>query len=96
MAFSRSELKNKQYFDTGWDNLYNISAHPAIVERKHKWQEMFIETHQCTFCPAYRICGGYFKSLSDKSMCQKAMNELLEGVEFYKKNRSNHRETCQL
>lgn len=96
LAFSREELKNKQYFDSGWDKLYNISAHPAIAERKHRWQEMFIETHPCTFCPAYRICGGYFKELPDKSMCQKTMNELLEGIEFYKKNRCNQKESCQL
>ena len=96
LAFSREELKNKQYFDSGWDKLYNISAHPAITERKHRWQEMFIETHPCTFCPAYRICDGYFKELPDKSMCQKTMNELLEGIEFYKKNRCNQKESCQL
>lgn len=96
LAFSRKELKNKHYFDSGWENLHNISAHPAIAERKHKWQEMFIETHSCTFCPAYRICGGYFNEQSDKSMCQKTMNELLEGIEFYKQKCYNKKESCQL
>lgn len=96
LAFSREELKNKQYFDSGWDKLYNISAHPAIAERKHRWQEMFIETHPCTFCPAYRICGGYFKEQPNRTMCQKTMNELLEGIEFFKQKHYNKKELCQL
>ena len=97
LAFTQEDLDNGNYFDQGLEKLYDISSHEAIEKEICKWQEMFIEPHPCTFCPAFRICMGYFENQREKGRCQQVMTELLESIEFSKKkSRQNNRERCQL
>lgn len=57
---------------------------------------MFIEPHPCTFCPAYRICMGYFNVQREKGRCSEVMTELLGAIEFdKKKQQQNNKERCQ-
>ena len=51
---------------------------------------MFIESHPCTFCPAFRVCMGYFAEQSDNGRCQVVMSELLDAIEFSKKKNQNN------
>lgn len=97
LAFSQKDLDNGNYFDQGLDKLYEVSSHEAIEKESCKWQEMFIDAHPCTFCPAYRICMGYFDQQRGKGRCKEVMNELLQAIEFYKtKLQQNNKEKCQL
>ena len=97
LAFSQKDLDNGNYFDQGLDKLYEVSSHEAIEKESCKWQEMFIDAHPCTFCPAYRICMGYFDQQWEKGRCTDVMNESLQAIEFYKtKLQQNNKEKCQL
>lgn len=81
--------EGEEGFDRGLDKLYEISSHPAIEEAKHSWQQMFIDSHPCTFCPAFRVCMGFFAEQSESGRCREVMNEVLEGLEFM--NESNQK-----
>lgn len=97
LAFSFKALENKEFFENNPDDLMLIGNHPAIEAEKHSWQKMFIETHPCTFCPAFRVCLGYFEAAREKGDCKRVMQELLESIEFSKdKNNKNNQEQCQL
>lgn len=96
VAFSREQLKNGDFFDSGWDILPNISSHPAIKEESHKWQQLFIENHTCTYCPAFRVCKAFFMGQSENGSCQDGMMDLLEAIEFKKVEQSNRIQSCQL
>lgn len=97
LAFSQEDLDNGKYFDQGLEKLYEVSAHEAIERESCKWQEMFIDAHPCTFCPAYRICVGYFSVQREKGRCREVMMELLEAIEFNKKkSQQNNKKKCQL
>ena len=96
LAFSRSQLKQGDFFDTGWEQLANISIHPAIKDEAHKWQQLFIENHVCTSCPAFRVCLAYFKDQQESGECRKAMMDLLDGIEFKKSQQSKEEQLCQL
>ncbi len=97
LAFSQEDLDNGNYFDQGLEKLYDVSSHEAIEKETCKWQEMFIEPHPCTFCPAFRICMGYFEKQREKGRCRQVMTELLDSIEFSKKkSQQNNRERCQL
>ena len=96
LAFSQKELDEGVFFDQGLEKLYEVSSHEAIEKESCKWQEMFIEPHPCTFCPAYRICMGYFNVQREKGRCSEVMNELLGAIEFdKKKQQQNNKERCQ-
>ena len=97
LAFTQEDLDNGNYFDQGLEKLYDVSSHEAIEKETCKWQEMFIEPHPCTFCPAFRICMGYFEKQREKGRCRQVMTELLDSIEFSKKkSQQNNRERCQL
>lgn len=95
LAFSRDELKRGIFFDKGWDLIPDISQHPAVFDRIHSWQKLFIEGDRCTFCPAFRVCCGFFKMAKENGACVPMMNDLLDGIEFYKKQPTSN-DLCQL
>lgn len=96
MAFSREQLNNGDYFASGWGILPNISSHPAIKKESHKWQQLFIENHECTYCPAFRVCKAFFMGQRENGGCQEGMMDLLEAIEFKKAEQSNRIQLCQL
>lgn len=97
LAFSQEDLDNGVYFAQGLDSLYEISSNDAVEKETQKWQQMFITPHTCTFCPAFRICMGFFEIQMDKGRCKEVMNELLEAIEHQKKKLQLNQQTgCQL
>ena len=98
LAFSQEDLDKGNYFDKGIEKLYEVSSHEAVAKESCKWQELFVNAHPCTFCPAFRICMGYFDVQREKGRCREVMNDLLEAIEFNKEKQQqqNKRERCQL
>lgn len=97
LAFSEEDLANGNIFGKGLDIIRSEDLQKAIDIKDHEWQKMFIESDPCTFCPAFRICMGYFKNQRESKQCTMAMSELLEAIEFYKKSKQNSKqELCQL
>lgn len=99
LAFSKEDLEQDNYFG---DNLELIlrdtdtKLQEAIDNKEHEWQKLFIVNHPCTFCPAFRVCCGYFASYKGER-CQAVMTELLEAIEFQKqKKQTNQLGICQL
>lgn len=96
LALSKKELNNGEYVGVGLHSLYTEEFRSKIRQAGMKWQEMFINSHPCTFCPAFRICLGYFAKRQENDSCKRVMSELLEAIEFYKKrNQQNYKERCQ-
>lgn len=96
LAFSQEDLDNGKYFANGLESLYEVSSNEAISIETKKWQEMFVKPHPCTFCPAFRVCMGYFHKHQDKARCMEVMNELLEAIEYHKnKVQLNQEAGCQ-
>lgn len=95
LATSKEALEKGDYFEVEPEELFSLGSHPKVVESKHAWQQMFINSHPCTFCPAFRVCLGYFEG-ADKENCRRVMLELLESIEFKKQNNPQKDEQCQL
>ena len=96
LAFTEEDLNNGLYFAHGLEQLYEVSSHKEIARASVKWQEMFINAHPCTFCPAFRICMGYFQNQRELGRCREVMSELLSAIEFEKNKQQNNIERCQL
>ena len=98
LAFTSEQLANGDYFDQGIEKVKTISQHEAVEKENNKWQQTFITPHPCSFCPAFRICVGYFEQQREKGRCKEVMSELLEAIEFQKKRnqQNNKKESCQL
>lgn len=97
LAFSREDLDKGVFFGQGLEEIANLSSSEVVEKKMNEWQEMFIEPHPCTFCPAFRVCMGYFEEQRETGRCRKFMTELLESIEFSKKkSQNNKRERCQL
>lgn len=95
LAMSKEALDKGDFFEVLPEEFFSLAIHPKIVEAKHSWQQMFINSHPCTFCPAFRVCMGYFAE-SNTENCKRVMLELLESIEFKKQNNPNNNEQCQL
>lgn len=97
LAFSKVDLDQGKSFGNNLDLVRDAKLQDAIDEKEHEWQRLFIENHPCTFCPAFRVCSGYFASGHNEGRCREVMSELLEAVEFHKSKKQNNRiGICQL
>ncbi len=99
MAFSEQDLKNGNILSDSYPHLKSDAFSSAVETYSYKWQEWFIESHKCTFCPAFRVCMGYFDqhNTCTNNRCREIMTELLDAIEFYKtKVQQIHPQRCQL
>ncbi len=83
MASSPKNLKEGKLLGMGQEGLYNIYHSEAI--QAPEWQRFFIESHPCSFCPAFRVCTGFFADRNKPEECRPVMMEILEGIEHNKK-----------
>lgn len=99
MAFTDEDLKNGNHLTVTFPHLRSEEFAEPAEAYSHRWQEMFVDSHPCTFCPAFRVCMGYFcKGEAPKDdRCKKVMTELLESIEFHKSQlQQNNTKKCQL
>lgn len=97
-SLSENDFNKGKCIDAGLDKLLTIGENHAVEESINSWQQLFIDSHPCSYCPAFRICSGYFKVQFEKGRCKHVMKELLEAIEFQKKkkNQFNRIRQCQL
>lgn len=99
MAFSAQDLKDGNYLPHKYPYLQTEKFAEAADEYNLKWQDWFVESHSCTFCPAFRICMGYFckGDKPENERCKEVMTELLDSIEFNKKKTAKQQpRSCQL
>lgn len=99
LAFSEKDLQEGNYLVEKYPHLKKEAFADAAETYSLKWQEWFIDSHTCTFCPAFRICMGHFlhEDGTTNENCKSVMSELLDAIEFHK-TRLQHQNTqkCQL
>lgn len=97
IAFSKEELDNGNLIGEDISLLRDEKLQDLVFEKEHEWQKMFVDNHPCTYCPAFRVCMGYFAVQREKGRCKEVMTELLEAIEFKKSlNNNNKTERCQI
>lgn len=87
LAFSKSDLEQGNIIGDNLSLIRDFKLQDAIDEKEREWQKLFIDNHPCTFCPAFRACSGYFASHQKEGRCREVMTELLDAIEFQKKQR---------
>lgn len=98
LAFTRDDLLAGNVLDFTSDDATDTLIDDAAQLFSRRWQQWFVESRPCTFCPAFRVCKGFFHA-SEKSTerCTEVMSELLEAIEFERKKCENHsKKPCQL
>ncbi len=99
LAFSEKDLKKGNVLEEKYPHLRTKEFSDAAEAYSLEWQDWFIDSHKCTFCPAFRVCMGYFNRDEEEENpnCRKVMTELLEAIEFHKTRlQQNNKKTCQL
>lgn len=96
-AFSKKDLEQGRFIGNNLDLIRDAKLQDAIDEKEHEWQKLFVENHPCTFCPAFRVCSGFFASKHSEGKCKEVMSELLDAIEFIKRKKQNNQiGICQL
>lgn len=98
ISLYREDLLSGKYIAKGIDQLKNIHQNPLYIEDAIAWQNQFLKEDGCAYCPAWRICKGYFEQCDDKGKCREVFSELLEAVEFYQNSNKSEKisNLCQL
>lgn len=99
LAFSHADLKAGRFLPEKYPYLKTEEFAESAEKESLKWQEWFVDSHECTFCPAFRVCMGYFCNAENKvnGHCKEVMTELLESIEFHKlRIQQNNKKKCQL
>jgi hypothetical protein len=96
LALSRSLLEQGVYFASGLEALDNIEANEHYIAAQRRDEHYFIENRRCAYCPAWRICRGYFEIYCKKDTdCLQFFNDVLEAV-GYKRNENRKQRVWQL
>jgi hypothetical protein len=96
IALSRGLLENGDYFASGAEALDHIEEDEHYREALRRDENYFIENRRCAYCPAWRMCRGYFESYCKKDEnCLQFFNDVLEAVE-YKRNKNKRPQVWQL
>lgn len=99
LSFSEEGLRKGDYLTEKYPYLKTEEFAASAERESLKWQEWFVESHSCTFCPAFRVCMGYFSEGNNQTTgrCKEVMSELLESIEFHKSRlQQNNKKKCQL
>lgn len=99
LAFSEKDLREGETLSEKYPHLRKDEFAEAAESYSLKWQDWFINSHKCTFCPAFRVCMGFFnqEDKAENPNCRKVMTELLEAIEFHKTRlQQNNTKSCQL
>lgn len=99
LAFSDMDLKNGAYLPEKYPYLKTEQFAESAEKEALKWQDWFVDSHDCTFCPAFRVCMGYFCNSENRvnGRCKEVMTELLESIEFHKSRLQQvNKKKCQL
>jgi hypothetical protein len=94
----REDIQLGEPIAVGIDHLENIHANAHYKNELVAWQNHFLKEDGCAYCPAWRICQGYFDTCGDTAKCTEVMSDLLEGIEFYKisNQKPSSKQLCQL
>lgn len=52
----------------------------------YRWQQIMVEGGECAFCPAMRLCEGFFSTRADLADCKALMTEAASCIDFSTKN----------
>ncbi|MGM9846607.1 MAG: hypothetical protein ACI31F_01510 [Muribaculaceae bacterium] len=99
MAFSEKQLAQGDTLPLSFPHLKSEMFAQEAQKQSLKWQEMFVDSHPCTFCPAFRVCMGFFANPdgTHAEKCKEVMSEMLESIEDYKSRlQQNKKSQCQL
>ena len=90
MAVSAKNLKEGNFIGKGQQVLYDIFH--SNEKKQTEWQNFFIQSHPCSFCPAFRVCMGFFSEANCDESHKSLMMDILAGIEHTKqiKNSRDH------
>ena len=98
IALTHEDMLSGNFICTGIGHLDDIHQHPDYLQYTTSWQHHFLKEEGCAYCPAWRICQGFFQDCTDKNQCREVFSELLTAVEFYQSNNHSKKVSalCQL
>ena len=84
IALTHDHLRKGEFIGKGLDLLPDIGENGQYIACRNQWQEDFIKTRECSFCPGWRICLSKFSSGGNLDECRKFFAEMLEAVDYVK------------
>jgi hypothetical protein len=79
VSYSSSECIKGEYVVKGIDKIDSIIDSPEYELKRYEWQNYFLENHNCTFCPGWRICINKFNDANEYDpACKEFFTDLIE------------------
>lgn len=79
-ALTAEDAAAGRYFDHGIADLAATGEKARRLARA-QWQELMVDCDACTFCPAFRVCQGWFAGQREKGKCRELLDEVREAVQ---------------
>jgi hypothetical protein len=55
-----------------------------VRERAGRRQEHLLARDACSFCPAFRLCGGRFAPAEQSSGCRAFFSDFMDAADYYR------------
>jgi hypothetical protein len=98
VALTRADLENGNFISRGMDSLDKIEETPGYIKLRNRWEEFFLQTKGCAYCPAWRICLGKFAPYNEESSgCRPFFSDLMDAADHFRSvKQPKRKELCQL
>ncbi len=84
IALTHDHLRRNEFLVKGLDYLDEIEQNEIYAAYINSWQDYFIKTKTCSFCPGWRVCLGKFSGNENLDNCRAFFTEMLEAVDYVK------------
>jgi hypothetical protein len=98
IALSHQDLLHQKFIDKGTGALDTITGNQKYIKSQTSWQDFFLKTATCAYCPSWRVCLGKFSSTYEQNPgCKDFFSDLMDASDFYRDLKKNEeRELCRL
>ncbi len=92
IAATQGDLQTENYLDTSIEQIDEVGKEEKYKNTLTRWQDFFLKTEGCAYCPAWRICMGKFEEQAKTDTgCQTLFGDILEAAEkFVEENENKH------
>ncbi|MFC2112025.1 hypothetical protein ACFLTA_02050 [Bacteroidota bacterium] len=84
ISLSHDKLRKGEFLGKGLDLMAGLDENEDYISHMNQWQEDFIQTKECSFCPGWRVCLGKFSTGGKLDECSAFFSEMLEAVDYVK------------
>jgi hypothetical protein len=89
VALTAHDLLSQSFVGNGVAATQSTALAGPLREHARRWQRHMLSRDACSFCPAFRLCGGHFAPVDAPAGCRAFFSDFLDAADFHRASRAS-------